>query len=228
MRDYKCNTIIFSSSATIYDPSQSFPVSESGKIKPTNPYGKTKYSVEEILTNLYDSDPNFWKIGILRYFNPVGAHPSGLIGEHPKDKPNNLMPYISQVAVGKRKSLNIFGKNWPTKDGTGIRDYIHVMDLAEGHLQTLNHLIKSESKVVKLNLGSGIGYSVLEIINNFESVNNCSIPFKFVERRNGDVPVTLAKIDFAKKIINWYPQRNIIDMCRDSWNWQRKNPNGYD
>ena len=227
MDKYNCRTIVFSSSATIYGLSNNLPLKENTEIKPINPYGRTKAVIEQILNDIYNSCPDKWKIANLRYFNPIGAHPSGMIGEDPIGIPNNLFPYITQVAAGVLNKLTIFGNDWPTLDGTCIRDYIHVMDLAEGHIATLKYLNKGESKIVNLNLGTGIGTSVLELIDTFEKVNNIKISKKFSSRRIGDLCTVIADNCLALSCLNWSPKRKLEEMCLDGWKWQSLNPEGY-
>ena len=227
MKASSCKTIIFSSSATVYGDPSSLPVNESESCKPTNPYGQTKLIIEQLLQDLYVSDST-WRIARLRYFNPVGAHSSGLIGEDPRGVPNNLMPYISMVANGTLEALSIFGSDYPTIDGTGVRDYIHVMDLASGHLSALDFLAKVESDLITLNLGTGHGYSVLELLGEFEKASNKTIPYKFVDRRPGDVASCFADASAANNTLGWHTKYEISQMCRDTWNWQCKNPKGYD
>ncbi len=223
---YECRNIVFSSSATVYSPLNSFPVSEDGVISPKNPYGNNKLAIETLLNDLSNSDER-WKVISLRYFNPVGAHFSGNIGEDPIGLPNNLFPYICKVASGKLDKLNVFGNNWPTKDGTCLRDYIHVMDLSEAHKAALELLFKMKEKFLTLNIGNGIGTSVLEVISSFERVNHCKVPFSIVEKREGDIPILIADNKRALKLLEWKPKRDINQMCRDAWNWQKKNPSGY-
>src|SRR5699024_2165668 len=219
--------LVFSSSATVYGEPKQMPISENCPTgTPTNPYGRSKLMIEEILQDVSLSEQR-WSIALLRYFNPVGAHHSGLIGEDPIGIPNNLLPYISQVAVGKLEQLAVFGDDYPTKDGTGIRDYIHVVDLANGHLKALEKL--NHSKGVQVyNLGTGNGYSVLEIVEAFEKASNQSIPYRFVERRQGDIAVCFANTDKAKHELHWQAKRGIQTMCEDSWRWQINNPYGYE
>ena len=230
MKEYNVKSIVFSSSATVYGEPKQMPVTEDMPtgINLTNPYGKTKYFIEEILKDLFRSDNN-WKIAILRYFNPVGAHESGLIGEDPKDIPNNLMPYITQVAVGKLKELQIFGNDYPTKDGTGVRDYIHVVDLANAHVKALEYLQshKKLNEPLIVNLGTGKGYSVLEMVQAFEKASGVEIPYKIVDRRPGDIAKIYANASKAKELLNWEAKRDLFEMCKSSWNWQRKNLLGY-
>ena len=227
MKEYECYTLVFSSSATIYGFSDCVPMSESHKISPINPYGKTKVAIEEMFYDLYNSSKNLWKICSLRYFNPVGAHPSGIIGEDPIGTPNNLFPFLTQVAIGRQKLLKIFGDDWETKDGSGIRDYIHIIDLAEGHLASIDYLDSTESCLEYINLGSGNGYSVFQIIRQFELSTGCHIPFSVQGRRVGDVAKCYADISKAKKLLGWTPKRSLEQICLDGWNWQMKNPNGY-
>ena len=228
MKDFDCKTIVFSSSATIYGFPDSIPIDEKSEIKPLNPYGFTKTTVEKILYDLYLSEKNQWKIINLRYFNPVGAHPSGNIGEAPIGIPNNIFPFICQVASGKRDKIYIFGNDWPTYDGTGVRDYIHVMDLADGHLTALKFLLESSSSnLISVNLGTGGGISVLELIKKFEAVNKVNIPYEFTDRRDGDAAISIADVKLANEIFGWKAKRDINQICKDGWNWQFKNPNGY-
>ena len=227
MIKYKCYSIVFSSSATIYGLSASVPITEDQKVSPINPYGQTKVAIENMLHDLFKSNMNLWKICSLRYFNPVGAHPSGLIGEDPIGIPNNLFPYISQVAIGRRKLLKVFGDDWDTKDGSGVRDYIHIIDLSEGHINALDYLNSKDSCLEFINLGSGKGYSVFNIIRQFEICTGCKIPYSVQSRRKGDVAKCYADISKAKKLLGWTPRKSLEDICLDSWNWQRKNPEGY-
>lgn len=232
LRMYGCKNIIFSSSATVYGDPVSIPITEEcPKGICTNPYGQTKSIVEQILMDLYtadqkNGDPEPWNIVLLRYFNPIGAHPSGLIGENPNGIPNNLMPYITQVAIGKRKQLTIFGNDYDTPDGTGIRDYIHVVDLAKGHVKALQ-AIQKKCGIAVYNLGTGKGYSVLDLVKAFEQANGISVPYIMGPRRAGDVAVCYSNSFKAREQLGWTAQYNLIDMCRDSWNWQKKNPNGF-
>ena len=226
MKKYNCKKIIFSSSATVYGDLHTSPIKEDFKIgSSTNPYGRSKYFIEEMLRDLYISDNEF-KIVLLRYFNPVGAHESGLIGEDPNGIPNNLMPFISQTAVAKREYLNIFGGDYNTHDGTGVRDYIHVVDLAYGHIKALQK-INLINDVLTVNLGTGNGYSVLDMIKAFEKASGKKIPYKIVARREGDVAKCYADPTYAKEVLGWEATRGIDEMCKDTWNWQLKNPNGY-
>ena len=227
MKEYECYSLVFSSSATIYGLSDSVPMAEDHKISPINPYGKTKVAIENMFYDLYNSNINLWKICSLRYFNPVGAHPSGLIGEDPIGVPNNLFPFLTQVAIGRQKLLNIYGDDWDTNDGSGIRDYIHIIDLAEGHLASIDFLNSKKSCLEYVNLGSGKGYSVFQIIRQFELSTGCKIPFLIKSRRDGDVGKCYADISKAKKLLGWTPKRSLEQICLDGWNWQQKNPNGY-
>ncbi len=223
--DYiKCRKIVFSSSATIYgNVENKYLIKEESKIQPINTYGKTKQVIESILETLIINKKNNWNISILRYFNPIGAHQSGLIGEDPLFPPTNIMPIINKVALGKKEFLEIYGNDWNTRDGTCIRDYIHVVDLASGHLKALKCILDNKFQFEVLNLGTGKGFTVLELVKTFEKVNNIEIPFKFVERRLGDVPFSVADISKAKKITKWKPIYDLEEMCRDSWNWISKN-----
>ena len=232
MKKHKCKKIVFSSSATVYnevDAQNYTPLKENFPTgATTNPYGRTKYFIEEILKDLYISDPKF-KIAILRYFNPVGAHESGTIGEDPNGIPNNLMPFITQTAVGKREFLSVFGGDYPTPDGTGVRDYIHVVDLADAHVKALDYLNSKtfDIKNSTFNIGTGIGYSVLDMIKAFEKASDKNIAYKIVNRRAGDISTCYSDPSFAKEILNWEAKKTIDDMCKDSWKWQSNNPNGY-
>ena len=225
MAAHHCRSIVFSSSATVYGDPHTTPIDESFPLSATNPYGRSKLFVEEILRDLFLSD-NRWKIVLLRYFNPVGAHESGTIGEDPHGIPNNLMPFIAQTAVGKREYLSIFGDDYDTPDGTGIRDYIHVVDLADGHVKALER-INSFNEVMTINLGTGKGYSVLDMVKAFEKASGKKIPYKIAARRDGDIAKCFADPSYAKKILDWEATRNIEQMCKDSWRWQEANPNGY-
>ncbi len=227
MEKYNCKNIVFSSSATVYKTQLNKILNEKDICEPINPYGNTKLSIEKILNDIFCSQPLDWRIACLRYFNPVGAHESGLIGENPLGKPQNLYPLITKVGIGKLKKLKIYGSDWPTPDGTAIRDYVHVIDIADGHLLTLDYLLKDKPQILTLNLGTGKGISVLEFIKIFERVNNVEIPFKFVNRRRGDNAFVVADNSLAKSILNWAPKKNIVDICRDGWKWQLKNPDGF-
>jgi UDP-glucose 4-epimerase len=226
MQKYGLKKMVFSSSAAVYGTPERVPISEDFPLQATNPYGRTKLMIEEILRDLYVSD-NEWSIALLRYFNPIGAHPSGRIGEDPNGIPNNLMPYITQVAVGKLKELRVFGNDYPTVDGTGVRDYIHVVDLAIGHVKALEKVMNTTG-VEAYNLGTGRGYSVLELVSAFEKVTGIKIPYKIVDRRPGDVAICYADPTKAKEELGWVATRGIEEMCRDAWRWQSNNPNGYE
>ncbi|MDM7861966.1 UDP-glucose 4-epimerase GalE [Alteromonas sp. ASW11-36] len=218
--------LVFSSSATVYGDPTELPLHENLPTgRPTNPYGQSKLMVEHVLTDLYASDKD-WNIVLLRYFNPVGAHPSGLIGEDPTGIPNNLMPFITQVATGKRDKLSVFGDDYDTPDGTGVRDYIHVEDLADGHLKALNKLA-ANAGLCTFNLGTGQGYSVLEMVKAFERESGQAVPYAIVPRRSGDVAACYADPTLAKQELGWEAHKGLDDMCRDSWRWQSQNPNGY-
>ena len=225
MGEFGVKKIVFSSSATVYGLNNPSPLVENMPTSATNPYGYTKVMLEQILRDLEVSDKE-WSVALLRYFNPIGAHESGLIGEDPAGIPNNLMPFIAQVAVGKRAELSVFGNDYDTVDGTGVRDYIHVVDLALGHIKALEK-ISDTTGVYTYNLGSGQGTSVLELVQAFEKVNGVPVPYKIVDRRPGDVATCYANADKALAELNWKTEKTIEDMCRDTWNWQSKNPNGY-
>lgn len=228
MREHNCKKLVFSSSATVYGTPKSVPVSEASPMgEITNPYGRTKAMLEQIFTDINVADKDF-SVTLLRYFNPIGAHKSGLIGEDPKGIPNNLLPYITQVAVGKLDCLGVFGNDYDTPDGTCIRDYIHVLDLAKGHVKALEQLFNKEPKVRIYNLGTGKGYSVKEVINAFEKANNLTIKYEYKPRRVGDVPVLYADTKKAKEELGWEALEDIESMCKDSFNWQSKNPGGYE
>ena len=219
--------IIFSSSATVYDRDNTMPLREDSKIgNCTNPYGWTKFMCEEILRDVAKADKE-WSVVLLRYFNPIGAHPSGLIGEHPNGIPNNLMPFISQTAIGKREKLSVFGNDYPTPDGTGVRDYIHVVDLAKGHVAAMDYLCSHTGEAV-FNLGTGNSYSVLDMVKAFEKANGVKVPYVIAPRRSGDVAVCYADPAKSAEVLGWHAQYNLEDMCRDTWHWQSMNPNGYD
>ena len=225
MKEFNVKKIVFSSSATVYGMDNKAPFTEDMPTSATNPYGQTKVFIEHILSDLVVADKD-WSVILLRYFNPIGAHESGRIGEDPNDVPNNLMPYITQVAVGKLDQLSIFGDDYETHDGTGVRDYIHVLDLAQGHLSALDYALK-HAGVEAVNLGTGEGYSVLDVVHAFENANDVEIPYKIVERRPGDIAVGYANADKAKDLLDWKAVHSLEDMCRTSWNWQKNNPNGY-
>ena len=218
-------TLIFSSSASVYGDAADVPIRENAPIAPANPYGQSKAMIERILADLVAADSE-WRVARLRYFNPMGAHESGLIGEDPNGVPNNLSPYISQVAVGKLNELKIFGGDYPTQDGTGVRDYIHVMDLALGHLAALNHLARAQG-LLTLNLGTGRGCSVLEMVTAFEKACGKPVPYRVVDRRPGDVAQSFADPSEAARTLGWSTRWNLDDMCRDAWRWQSMNPHGY-
>jgi UDP-glucose 4-epimerase len=217
--------IVFSSSATVYGDPERVPIREDARTLPTNPYGRTKWMIEFILADLAAADPR-WAIGNLRYFNPVGAHPSGRIGEDPGGVPNNLMPFVTQVAIGRRERLNVFGGDWPTRDGTGVRDYIHVVDLAQGHVAALRRLFDAPGAWT-VNLGTGRGYSVLELVAAFEKASGRPIPYTIVGRRPGDIAECYADPAQAEALLGWRATRGIDEMCADSWRWQSANPDGY-
>ena len=229
MQESNCKNIVFSSSATVYGNPESTPIKEAFPVgATTNPYGTSKYMIERILQDLTASNDT-WKIAILRYFNPVGAHESGLIGEDPNGIPNNLMPFIAQVAVGKRECLNIFGGDYDTKDGTGVRDYIHVVDLANAHLRAIQYLEQDDIKYNPLiaNIGTGAGYSVFDMVKSFEKASKRKIQHKIVKRREGDIAECYADPIFAEEVLGFKAEKTIENMCEDSWQWQNKNPNGY-
>ncbi len=217
--------LIFSSSATVYSADNVVPLTESGKLGCTNPYGWTKYMNEQILRDVSAAHPD-WSVVLLRYFNPVGAHESGKIGEDPTGVPNNLMPYVSQTAVGRREYLTVFGDDYDTPDGTGVRDYIHVMDLAEGHVAAVEYAEKFTG-CDAINLGTGIGYSVLDMVKAFEEANGIKVPYKIGPRRPGDIATVYSNPEKAEKVLGWKAKRTLVDMCRDLWTWQSNNPNGY-
>eukprot|EP00614_Pseudopedinella_elastica_P015217 CAMPEP_0172582584 /NCGR_PEP_ID=MMETSP1068-20121228/2069_1 /TAXON_ID=35684 /ORGANISM="Pseudopedinella elastica, Strain CCMP716" /LENGTH=356 /DNA_ID=CAMNT_0013376023 /DNA_START=78 /DNA_END=1148 /DNA_ORIENTATION=- len=221
---------VFSSSATVYGDPEVLPITEAETtpLRATNPYGRTKLFIEEILRDLSKSDPDYWRIMILRYFNPVGAHKCGRIGEDPQGIPNNLMPFISQVCVGRRKELSVFGGDWPTPDGTGVRDYIHVVDLALGHLAAINKLQTTEGGCcVPVNLGTGTGISVLDLAKGMEKATKAPVPYKIADRRPGDIASCYCDPKFAAEFLGWKAERGVDEMCEDTWRWQSTNPNGY-
>lgn len=226
MQAHGCRTIAFSSSATLYGLPEQVPIPESARIQPINPYGHTKAAVEQLLADLASSEPG-WRIARLRYFNPVGAHPSGRIGEDPNGMPNNLFPFVSQVAVGRRERLQVFGGDWPTTDGTGVRDYIHVMDLAEGHRIAVEHLLTHDPQLLTLNLGSGQGHSVLDVVQAFEQASGRAVPYAVVDRRPGDAAATVADPSLAAEVLGWRTRLGLAEICRDGWAWQSANPGGY-
>jgi UDP-glucose 4-epimerase len=223
----KCNvkTLVFSSSATVYGDPQRLPLTEEHPLSTSNPYGQTKLVIEEMLRDLYRSDPT-WRLSILRYFNPVGAHASGLIGEDPRGVPNNLLPFVAQVAVGRRDFLNVWGKDYDTPDGTGVRDYIHVVDLALGHVKALE-LLQKNAECLAINLGTGKGYSVLDMVHAFEKASGKPIPYRVAERRMGDIAACYADPSLALKHLGWRAERGLATMCEDAWRWQSGNPQGY-
>jgi UDP-glucose 4-epimerase len=226
MGRHGCQTLVFSSSATLYGTTDQVPIPESAPLQPINPYGYTKAAVERMLSDVAASAPG-WRIALLRYFNPVGAHPSGRIGEDPNGRPNNLFPFLCQVAAGRRQHLEVFGGDWPTGDGTGVRDYLHVMDLAEGHGRALALLQAEPPQLLTLNLGSGQGHSVLELLRTFETTNGLTLPYAVVERRPGDSAVSVADPSQAERRMGWRTRRSLADICRDGWAWQSANPQGY-
>jgi UDP-glucose 4-epimerase len=226
MRDHGCRRMVFSSSATVYGVPERLPLDEHARLGAASPYGATKLMGETILQDLAKAEPT-WRNAILRYFNPVGAHPSGRIGEDPKDIPNNLMPFVAQVAAGRRDKLLVFGNDYPTPDGTGVRDYIHVSDLAEGHVAALRALFDRDESLL-VNLGTGRGYSVLEVVQAYERACGKPIPYEIVERRPGDVASCYADPALAQKLLGWHARYDLDRMCADSWRWQSANPNGYD
>jgi UDP-glucose 4-epimerase len=224
MERHACKTLVFSSSATVYAPSETQPLPESAPLAASSPYGATKLMGENILRDVLHADPA-WAVALLRYFNPVGAHESGLIGEDPRGTPNNLMPFVAQVASGQREFLQVFGNDYATPDGTGVRDYIHVVDVAEGHVHALRHLLESRRSLT-VNLGTGTGYSVLEVVSAFERASGRTVPVKFVARRPGDVAACCGDPSQARQLLGWQAARGLEAMCADSWRWQRNNPNG--
>jgi len=217
--------LVYSSSATVYGDPDEVPINEHAPMRPTNPYAWTKVIGEQMILAQQQADPDFASV-ILRYFNPVGAHPSGLIGEQPQGVPNNLMPYLQQVAVGKREFLSVFGQDWPTSDGTGVRDYLHVMDLAQGHVKALKHLLNGKTSDI-FNLGTGRGHSVLELLEAFAKVSGRAIPYRVTARRSGDIAVCYADAQKAHTILGWKAQYDLSAMCADAWRWQSSNPDGY-
>lgn len=228
MRDHGVKDIVFSSSATVYSGDNDMPLREGSRTGMcSNPYGWTKYMSEQIMRDMAFADKD-WAVALLRYFNPIGAHPSGLIGEDPKGIPNNLMPYISQVAVGRRKELSVFGNDYDTPDGTGVRDYIHVVDLARGHVAAIEYMQKNHRGESVFNLGTGTGYSVLDMVKAFSRVTGREIPYKIVDRRPGDLATVYSSPDKSAELLGWKAQYTLDDMCRDAWNWQSKNPMGYE
>jgi len=227
MNENNCKTIVFSSSATIYSINDSNPIKESSEIRSINPYGTTKIAIEKLFYDLHICSPEEWRICSLRYFNPIGAHESGLIGEDPFGRPNNIFPLIMQVAIGRINKIQIYGNDWPTPDGTGIRDYIHVLDLADGHVLALEFLLDEQPQMISLNLGTSKGTSVIQLINTFESVNNVKINYEFTKRRKGDNCTVIADNSLALSTLKWTPLRSLNQMCIDGWKWQLLNPKGY-
>jgi UDP-glucose 4-epimerase len=225
MAEFGVKALAFSSSATVYGDPVSVPIREDFATGPTNPYGRSKWMVEHALRDLCAADPA-WRVALLRYFNPVGAHESGLIGEDPNGVPNNLMPFVSQVAVGKLAELKVFGGDWPTPDGTGVRDYIHVLDLAQGHVRAIDYL-SAHAGLLTVNLGTGRGYSVLDVVRAFEAASGRSVPYRIVDRRPGDIAQCYADPASANRLLGWVAQRDIAQMCADAWRWQSTNPQGY-
>lgn len=225
MREFGVKKLVFSSSATVYGDAKQVPIPEAAPRSATNPYGQSKLMIEHILEDLLQAEPD-WGITLLRYFNPVGAHDSGQIGEDPNGIPNNLMPFISQVAVGKRDKLSVFGNDYATVDGTGVRDYIHVVDLARGHVKALQYL-QHHCGIEAINLGTGTGYSVLEMVKAFSRVNAVAVPYQIAPRRPGDIATCYAEPSKAKALLGWQAEKTLDDMVRDSWRWQSANPNGY-
>ena len=226
MKEVGMQNLIFSSSATVYTADNEMPLKETSRTgNCTNPYGWTKYMTEQILSGISYADPA-WSVVLLRYFNPIGAHESGMIGEDPRGIPNNLMPYITQVAIGRRDHLSVFGNDYDTPDGTGVRDYIHVVDLARGHVAAVKYITAHKGCEV-FNLGTGVGYSVLDMVNTFQTVNGVSVPYEIVARRPGDIATCYADPAKSEKVLGWRAKHTLADMCRDSWNWQSKNPNGF-
>ena len=225
MREFDCKTFIFSSSATVYGDPHTVPIKEDFPLSATNPYGRSKLMIEEFMQDVFLADDS-WHIALLRYFNPIGAHKSGLIGEDPNEVPNNLIPYISQVAVGKLEKLSVFGGDYDTPDGTGVRDYIHVVDLAKGHVKALQAL-KDKSQMLIVNLGTGNGYSVLDMVKAFEKASGKNIPYKIVDRRSGDIATCYADPTYAKEKLAWKAEYELDEMCKDTWRWQSMNPDGY-
>jgi len=225
MRDFSCKMFVFSSSATVYGDPHTVPIKEDFPLSATNPYGRSKLMIEEFLQDVFISD-NTWCIALLRYFNPVGAHKSGLIGEDPNNTPNNLMPYISQVAIGKLEKLSVFGGDYDTPDGTGVRDYIHVVDLAKGHVKALQAL-ENKPQVLTVNLGTGCGYSVLDMVEAFENVSGKDIPYQIIERRAGDIASCYTDPIYAQEKLGWKAKHGLKEMCEDTWRWQSMNLSGY-
>jgi UDP-glucose 4-epimerase len=227
MQRHGVKRIVFSSSATVYGMAESMPLDEDAPLAPINPYGRSKWMVEQLLTDVAVADPA-WRVMLLRYFNPVGAHSSGLIGEDPIGEPNNLMPFVAQVAVGRRERLRVFGNDYPTADGTGVRDYVHVVDLASGHVAALRKILgEGAAPVGIVNLGTGRGHTVLEVVRAFEQASGRTIPFDVVARRAGDAPICYAEVARAQRLLGWRATRGLADMCSDAWRWQSRNPEGF-
>ncbi len=228
MNKFDCRRLVFSSSASIYGVYDENKLTENTRFNPLSPYASTKAAIEKLLDDLSNQSNSKWQIVSLRYFNPIGAHDSGYIGENILGNPNNIFPIINDVALGKEKELSIFGHDWPTRDGTCIRDYIHIMDLADGHSLAFEYMLKNKKvKLTTLNIGTGKGTSILELINKFEEVNKIKVPYIFSERRLGDSPTVVANNEKAKKLLNWIPKRDLSSMCIDGWRWKKRNPNGY-
>ena len=225
MKKYNCFNFIFSSSASVYGNKAKSPINELALIQPNSPYGNTKATIEKFLNDLFISDSDNWKIILLRYFNPIGSHPTGLIGEDPLGESTNIFPKICEIALNHKKQFNIYGKDWPTRDGTCIRDYIHVMDLVEGHIQAYEYLVNNKPNILTFNLGTGKGTSVNELLSIFQDVNDCKLNYKYVKRRKGDVAICFADNSLAKSILNWEPKRSLKDMCKDGWRWYKDNIN---
>jgi UDP-glucose 4-epimerase len=225
MQQHNCHHFVFSSSACVYGDPDASPVKEDAALRPENPYGQTKLMSELILRDLEKSDPR-WKVAYLRYFNPIGAHESGLIGEDPMGIPNNLTPFVAQVAAGRISQLKVYGNDWETPDGTGVRDYIHVVDLAQGHVKSVEYLLSGKPSLT-LNLGTGVGYSVMDVIRAYEEVVGRPIPYQVTDRRPGDVALYYADPSLAQALIGWKAKRDLKQMCADSWRWQSQNPTGY-
>ena len=224
MSTHGCKTIVFSSSATVYGTPESLPLREDAALSATNPYGTTKLMGENILRDIERADPA-WRVALLRYFNPVGAHESGLIGEDPRGTPNNLLPFVAQVAVGRRERLQVFGNDYDTPDGTGVRDYIHVLDVADGHVRALRYLL-DQQRSITANLGTGRGHTVLEVVRAFERASGAAVPCDFAPRRAGDVAASYADVTLARERLDWQATRDLDAMCADMWRWQHMNPNG--
>ncbi len=227
MRKFDCRNIVFSSSASIYGNTTSQAILETSEVKPCTPYAHTKVAIENILEATFQSSKGSWGIANLRYFNPIGAHETGLIGESPLNIPNNLFPIMCKVANQKKKRLQIFGNDWPTNDGTCVRDYIHIMDLADAHCSALDYLLENKPQIINLNIGTGIGTSVLELVKIFMRVTSCNLPYEFCARRIGDSPYVVANNKQASSTLNWSPKRDLDQMCKDGWNWQKNNPYGF-